>query len=183
MSDYSPQALYARISITPDNFARFMASRPTHARDYNDWQAWFDHVLPSWSEESQITPSMILYPDIGRTNQIVTETQIKNEDSVTRHEYDMMLHVWKFCILYFKEDYASMIPWLALLRGVESYKKNDPDDFIIITNYFLVGERSFKYDSIIQFNNGGSAFYFGKIPDGVRVETMKHLDAISSTLE
>jgi hypothetical protein len=38
MSDYSPQALYARISITLDNLKRFMAAQPAHETPGRDQQ-------------------------------------------------------------------------------------------------------------------------------------------------
>jgi hypothetical protein len=118
----------------------------------------------------------------GKTVQEVIDGWQSFSKTCTRSEYDAKTETWRFIILMFDENYGTMIPKLAMLRGIECFKKENPDDFIIVANYFWSGKKSFERATFLHFKEGKSTFHLEKIPDYAILESARHFDGAIAAL-
>lgn len=121
-----PASVYLRCTMSPEQYAAAMAAPLGQARDFDDWQNWFDGADLYGS--GKVDADSLRDADTANLEQLTGAW-------VGRHDlssYDKKTGRWQFALLQFTENYGEMIQLLAPLRAVAPYCAPDSDSFLLI---------------------------------------------------
>ena len=131
MSELS--SLFARISITPENYETFLAAKPQSPILDENWSNWWNS-RKMYSSQPLTENDLYAYND--DSNRAILEGWKDAKDTGTFYEYDKTSGLLNLGIIFFSENYAEMIPTIAFILSLSDYKENNPDDFVIVYPYF-----------------------------------------------
>lgn len=165
-----PSSLYARFSMSHEQYEAFMTSTPASPRFFVDWQNWFDH---------QGVPEPVLAE--GGVLSDLPESTVADcikawrEDEWTGTppiEYDEMSRTLRIAMLRTSENYHEMLRILTPLRGACAFNVEDADDFVLIFDY-LWGDDT--VNAYVRFRDGRSRFEH-ELDEEHRAEAEAYLD-------
>lgn len=148
-----PASLYARFTLSHEQYEAFMNSAPVRPGGFADWQSWFDRRDMAGGNR---VPAEIL----GDFDAVSVAEVIKawREDAWTGTppvEYDEIRRTLRIAMLQASENYHEMLRLLAPLRGAARYNDPGADDFVVILD-FLWDER--EINAYLRFGDGASRF-------------------------
>lgn len=147
-----PNSLFAKNHIEKEKFESFLSEKPTAPTLNNDWSDWWNsREMYSKTDLDENRLSCYSEP----TNELIIKGWENEESSFTFSDYDSENEIWHFGIIMFSENYYEMIPGLAFIKSVATYKKENIEDFAIIYNYFW-GDQDVC--AFVTYEDGKSAF-------------------------
>jgi len=167
-----PDALVARITITPENLERWFDSLiPPLETWEQDWQDWIDWMIRAgytfygWKDSSAIcwrdffdSSRYVEFRDNVRDH--IDSCHIHRKypvpDSIwVQTSYDEQTKIWRFLSIEVSENFGHMMALLAPFRAIEAFSESDKDDYVAFTNFFY--SRGTEYSSAaVQFSDGKS---------------------------
>lgn len=128
-----PSSLFARIHLSKENLASFLAAPPKAPVLNDNWINW-------WNSRRMYSPSPLGENDVfayqATSNKQILDFWVEDPGSGTIYEYDESTQVLDLGILMFSENFSEMIPMLAFILSLEDYKDDNKDDFAIVYPYF-----------------------------------------------
>ena len=155
-----PDALVARITITPENLERWFDSQipplETWAQDWEEWLfATFDKKIP-WTEMYMRGGR---YPEIKASIRELVDFLIHRNGWLSaiwgQIDHCKDTNVWKLLSIEVAEDWGHMVTLLAAFRAVEAFSEGDKDDYVAFSNYFYSPESEYS-SAAVRFSDGKS---------------------------
>ena len=154
VSASEPASLYARITLTPEQYQAFLQSPPGTAASFNDWQSWFDSKqMYGGGKVNRGELSVAAWPSM--------EAYLNSMDV---HEYDPKTQVLKIGLLLLSENYSDVLIGIYPLRWIAEFRQQDnplaSDDFIIVYPFIWGDDQNSKADvmAYLQFKGNQSEF-------------------------
>lgn len=149
-----PSSLYAKITISPENYEHFLASAPAVATSQTGWTEWWNSKI--MHDKAELTENLLAtYRYQNQSNQEVINHWLNADQSYSFSEYDRENQTWHFGIIWFTQNYLEMIPLLSVIRGIANFKEEHESDFVIIYSYFW---DQGQINACLKFNSGNSEF-------------------------
>jgi len=167
-----PDALVARITITPENLERWFNSMipplETWGQDWQDWLDWMiriGYTFYGWHNSASGNWKEFFdnsgYPQYSCCvrDYIDSCIQAKNYPEPgtiwVQTSYDVQTKIWRFLCIEVSENFGHMMALLAPFRAIEAFSECDKDDYVAFTNFFY--SRGTEYSSAaVQFCEGKS---------------------------
>jgi hypothetical protein len=131
-----------------------------------------------YDDEALAAEDVISYE--AKSNKEIVDFWINQTETISFSDYDEKNEIWHFGMLLFSENYMEMVPMLAFLRSVETFKENDDSDFILIYNYLWGDDKGVS--AYLKFTNQQTVF-IKKAAKKVVVYAEKYLDKISEKMQ
>lgn len=176
VSASEPASLYARITLTPEQYQAFLQSPPGTAASFNDWQSWFD-------SKEMAGNGKVNSREISASVWSTMEAYINSMDV---HEYDPATQTLKLASLGLSENYYDVLISLYPLRNIAKFRQQSvpsaATDFIIVYP-FLWSEQYSKNDvmAYLKFSGDKSKFIDVVTDESIR-EATDFLDPILDKL-
>jgi hypothetical protein len=141
-----PNSLFAKIKISKEQFVAFLKAAPEQPAFDNDWSDW-------WNSRQMQSPKPLSESDLAIYNKKDNEAIINwlegDLESMTFSQHGN--GYWHFGVLMFGETYRDMLPAIAFLKSVASFKDDSSGDFATIYDYYWGGNAVPVY---IEYHNG-----------------------------
>lgn len=149
-----PASLYARFTLSHEQYEAFMNSAPARPAAFGDWQSWFDRR--AIAGEGLADEARLLADRGGAT--VADVIKAWREDAWTGTppvEYDELRRTLRIAMLQASENYVEMLHLLTPLRGAAAFCDPGADDFIVIFDFLWGGG---EVDAYLRLDGGGSRF-------------------------
>jgi len=159
-----PDALVARITITPENLERWFSSKiPPLEKWGQDWQDWVDYLCARSNRASknwrELNSGRWSYPECsGYVSGFIDsflDRDFHPPSIWTQIWYDEQTKIWQFLGIEVAEDLNHMMTLLTPFRAVEAFSEGDKDDYVAFTNLFYSPESEYS-SAAVQFVEGKS---------------------------
>jgi hypothetical protein len=158
-----PSSFYAKITISPENYEKFLASPPAITLSQTGWTEWWNSKM--LHDKAELTENSLI------TNQYQSNLELinywlKKDESYSFSEYDFQNETWHFGIIWFTQNDLEMIPTLSTIRGISDFKENNASDFIIVYSYFWEPDQINAY---LKFGSANSEFVENADPEDLKI--------------
>lgn len=172
-----PASLYARFTLSHEQYESFMNSAPARPTSFGDWQSWFDrHAMAG---AGRVEPGMLADLDAATVADVIKAWREDPWTGTPPVEYDELRRTLRIAMLQASENYHEMLHLLTPLRGAAAFCDPNADDFIVIFD-FLWGDG--EVDACLSLGNGGSRFE-DELPQAHREEAVSHLQSALAYLQ
>lgn len=161
-----PSSFYAKITIKPESYERFLSSKPAAAKSQTGWIEWWHSR--SMYNKPELTENLINSYNYS-SNQEVIDYWLKANQSYSFSEYEKETETWHFGIIWFTQNYLEMIPMLGTIRGISAFKEDYKNDFAIVYSYFW---EPHQINAYLKFNSGSSEFVEDADPDDLKLANL-----------
>ncbi|MGO1073648.1 hypothetical protein [Lysobacter sp. CA199] len=169
-----PASLYARFTLSHEQYEAFMNSAPARPASFDDWQSWFDRQ--SMAGDARVVPQMLTELNAATVADVIKAWREDPWTGTPPVEYDELRRTLRIAMLQASENYHEMLHLLTPLRGAAAFSDPGADDFIVILD-FLWGDN--EVAAYLTLGDGGSRFA-DECPQVHRDEALSHLrDALS----
>ncbi|QQP96703.1 hypothetical protein [Lysobacter enzymogenes] len=165
-----PASLYARFTLSHEQYQAFMSSAPARPAGFDDWQPWFDRQQMSGG--NRVPPEILADLDAASVAEVVKAWREDAWTGTPPVEYDEIRRTLRIAMLQASENYHEMLRLLTPLRGAARFNDPDADDFVVILD-FLWGEE--EINACLRFGDGASRFEESCAPE--------HLDEARAYLQ
>lgn len=148
-----PASLYARFTLSHEQYEAFMSSAPAQPGGFADWQAWFDRR--GMAGGGKVPAEILADLDAGSVAEAIKAWREDAWTGTPPVEYDELRRTLRIAMLQASENYHEMLRLLTPLRGAARFNDPDADDFVVILD-FLWDER--EIEAYLRFGDGASRF-------------------------
>ncbi|QWP75810.1 hypothetical protein J5226_19695 [Lysobacter sp. K5869] len=148
-----PASLYARFTLSHEQYEAFMNSAPARPSAFADWQSWFDRR--EMSGGNRVPPEILADLDAVSVADVIKAWRADAWTGTPPIEYDEIRRTLRIAMLQASENYHEMLRLLAPLRGAARFNEPGADDFVVILD-FLWGDGDIN--AYLRFGDGASRF-------------------------
>lgn len=148
-------SVFARINISKEKLNQFLKEKPAVPNFEDGWLDWWDNA--EMYDDNTLTQKDVFNYD-EKTNEKVVNFWMKKSRTIPFFDYDEKNGIWHFGMLLFSENYNEIIPMLAFLRSIESFREKNDADFIIVYDYFWSDGETYDVMAFLKFQNSKSKF-------------------------
>ncbi|MGH8081407.1 MAG: hypothetical protein ACREP7_12610 [Lysobacter sp.] len=148
-----PASLYARFTLSHEQYEAFMNSAPARPASFDDWQSWFD--AHSLAGDGRVPGAILGDLDAARVADVIKAWREDEWTGTPPVEYDEIKQTLRIAMLQASENFHEMLRILTPLRGASAYNDPAADDFIVIFD-FLWGDG--EISAYLALHNGASGF-------------------------
>lgn len=128
-----PASLYARFTLSHEQYEAFMNSTPARPASFDDWQAWFDRR--SMAGDGRVGADMLADLDAATVADVIKAWREDPWTGTPPIEYDELRRTLRIAMLQASENYIEMLRLLTPLRGAAAFNDATADDFVLIFDY------------------------------------------------
>jgi hypothetical protein len=148
-----PASLYARFTLSHEQYEAFMNSTPARPASFGDWQSWFDrHPMAG---DNRVPAALLGDLDAARVADVIKAWREDDWTGTPPVEYDEIKRTLRIAMLQASENFHEMLRLLTPLRGASAYNDPGADDFIVIFDFLWDGGDISAY---LQLRDGDSRF-------------------------
>lgn len=148
-----PASLYARFTLSHEQYEAFMNSTPARPASFDDWQAWFD--TRPMAGDGKVTPEMLIELNAPSVADVIKVWRKDTWTGTPPIEYDELRGTLRIAMLQASENYIEMLGLLAPLRGAAAFNDHAADDFVLIFDFIWGGG---EIDAYVLLADGASRF-------------------------
>jgi len=157
-----PSSLLVKVKISKQQLTGFLNAKPQQPTLDKSWIDWWDSK-EMYSKSALLQKDLRCYNDISNGAIIdgwinKTEKYTYGMNCGTFSHYDEAGETLHFGIIFFSENYFEMLPMIALVRSIATFKQEDETDFAIIYPYWFGGSEKEEANACLKFKNGQSFF-------------------------
>lgn len=148
-----PASLYARFTLSHEQYEAFMNSTPARPASFGDWQSWFDRH--SLAGDGRVPEAILGDLDAGRVAEVIKAWREDDWTGTPPVEYDELKRTLRIAMLQASENFHEMLRLLTPLRGAGGYNDPAADDFVVIFDFLWGGSQISAY---LRLRDGVSHF-------------------------
>lgn len=149
-----PASLYARFTLSHEQYEAFMSSVPARPSGFADWQSWFDRRQMSGG--SHVPPEILSDLEAASVAEVIKAWREDAWTGMPPVEYDELRRTLRIAMLQASENYHEMLRLLTPLRGAARFNDPGADDFVVILDFLWEEEQ--QIEAYLRFGDGASRF-------------------------